>query len=166
MDNLTVRNVDKWKTSETPFFSAQSNVKLSDYIKTSDLSNDDLDFMTNNKMPNELVEKYKQIGPNAEMICNYEHINFIFMSLSQIIKYDQFPNFYYIGFYYIEMGHLRMLGVSKKTGELFWKFDGGSNGYERKDEHIKNLTFDPHTNDTEIFTFDKFEQSISQFSMF
>jgi hypothetical protein len=58
---------------------------------------------------------------------------FTLMSLKRIYDdKDTYKGFIDIGIQYRGMGHVFVLAVDKKTGMLFIRPDGGSNGYERE----------------------------------
>lgn len=58
---------------------------------------------------------------------------FTLMSLKRIYEdKDAYKGFIDIGIQYRGMGHVLVLSVDKKSGMLFIRPDGGSNGYERE----------------------------------
>lgn len=86
-------------------------------------------------LPKELVNLYRQIGnPNVE----YYLEKWTIMSLTNVIKrydimrrYDQ-TRVIDFAFSYTGMGHIIVVAIDPYDGKIFYRHDGGGNGYERK----------------------------------
>ena len=76
-----------------------------------------------------------------------------FVKLNSILEnIDDYDYFYDVAVCYLGMGHISVLAISKKTGKLFIRYDGGANGYERMDyyESYQHMDIDTIKNHKEL----------------
>ena len=94
--------------------------------------------------------------------------NWSLMSLDAIIerynicKKDNI-NIYDIGFTYKGMGHVKVAFYDPKLEKIFYRIDGGANGYDRIDNYNKLKTYSSETNNNPGLTFQDFLNEIQEF---
>ncbi len=149
------------------FYQDKSNriKNILDILNTSKISNDDYDstnqpfflgdsdkqnFILNynhkniDKLPSGLnrniINIYTILGsPEKEIYLN----NWTIMSLNKCLEIYQLYcnnnqyNVFDIGYTYMGMGHIKMISCDLNTHLLFYRYDGGSNGYDREDNFQK-----------------------------
>lgn len=126
-------NISDDKSIDSPFFNAPAtNIELNDLYLKSNLKTEYVEFMNKCDFPLKLKLLYLILGNENEEL----HYNsFIFMDIKSIKeRYDTYNNIFDIGFIYRGMGHIMVLSMLKCKGknQLFFRFDGGSNGFERE----------------------------------
>lgn len=126
-------NISDDKSIDSPFFNAPAtNIELNDLYLKSNLKTEYVEFMNKCDFPLKLKLLYLILGNENEEL----HYNsFIFMDIKSIKeRYDTYKNIFDIGFIYRGMGHIMVLSMLKCKGknQLFFRLDGGSNGFERE----------------------------------
>lgn len=126
-------NISDDKSIDSPFFNAPAtNIELNDLFSKTNLKTEYVEFMNKSEFPLKLKLLYLILGNENEEL----HYNsFIFMDIKSIKeRYDNYNNLFDIGFIYRGMGHIMVLSMikCKADKQLFFRFDGGSNGYERE----------------------------------
>jgi hypothetical protein len=103
--------------------------KEEDYIckleqKHKEFLNDD-----SNNIPPFLKIMFELLGdPDLRIYCG----NFTFYSLNEIIdNFNEIPNIIDIGNQYSGMGHFTALTINRLNKKLFFRREGGSNGYDQ-----------------------------------
>lgn len=129
LDNCSSIN-NLYSSEEHPFFYSKGETSIEDQLKeNTKLNNTYLDFMDKNNFNLKLKFLYLIINnENSEI----QFKDFCFTKLKDMV--DSSENYKYfidIGFKYYGMGHVMVLSLIKETGELIFRTDGGSNGYER-----------------------------------
>jgi hypothetical protein len=149
------------KSINSPFFNAPAtNIELNDLYSKSNLKTEYVEFMNKSEFPVKLKLLYLILGNENEEL----HYNsFIFMDIKTIKeRYDIYNNLFDIGFIYRGMGHIMVLSMikCKADNQLFFRFDGGSNGFEReinynyfKDVEISNIEQSKYINFDTIYEF-------------
>ena len=67
-----------------------------------------------------------------------------FLKLKEIEnRFENYNNFFDIGVIYAGMGHVIVLSFVPSIKKLFFRYDGGSNGYEREDNYNYYHNYDP-----------------------
>ena len=67
-----------------------------------------------------------------------------FLKLKEIEnRFENYNNFFDIGVIYARMGHVIVLSFVPSVKKLFFRYDGGSNGYEREDNYNYYHNYDP-----------------------
>lgn len=124
----SVNNTDS--STDSPFYNIVGNRTIQDelYTQKVNLEKQYVEFMNNHNFDTKLKLIYL-VTNNKDSEIQFNGFNFF--KLTKIIN-DQYiyKNFIDIGVHYQGMGHVIMLSVVKNTGELFFREDGGSNGYE------------------------------------
>ena len=100
---------------------------------------------------------YKIIGdPLTEVYVK----DWTFMSVNQTLQvYNERCNngqclVFDVGYMYVGMGHIKVLSCDLKTGQLFFRIDGGGDGHAR--EYHRNLVMKYNSKDYEFMNFDEF----------
>ena len=97
------------------------NLNLIDKFKSLKLPKNIEDFFINNN------------AYNSEIYLN----NYTFLSINKILELyefynnDNIKNIIDLGFIYIGMGHIDVIYYNSKFNKIFFRNDGGSNGYDR-----------------------------------
>ena len=98
---------------------------------------------------------YKIIGdPKKEVYLG----QWIIMPLKRALEQYEFyktkgqEHIFDIAYEYAGMGHIKMLSCDLKTHQLFYRYDGGSNGYEREYNQKKLLQMNPSLEPQHYFT--------------
>ena len=98
---------------------------------------------------------YKIIGdPGKEVYLG----QWIIMPLKKSIQQYEFyktkgqEHIFDFAYEYAGMGHINVLSCNLKTHMLFYRTDGGSNGYEREYNQKKTLTMNPSLEQQHYFT--------------
>lgn len=129
---------DNYSSSKQPFF-MQNN------IYNFNISNESINDTYIKKLPNSLNNNIKLIykilnNPNKEIYLN----EWTIMNLNDAIKiYEKYckdgqKNIFDIGYKYEGMGHITVISCDLNNHLLFYRPDGGSNGYDRE-LNYKNL---------------------------
>ena len=58
-------------------------------------------------------------------------------------RFENYKNFFDIGVIYAGMGHVIVLSFVKDECKLFFRYDGGANGYEREDNYNYYHNYNP-----------------------
>lgn len=159
----------KSKTSDDNYNSTDQAFFLRDPNQTNfniGFNNQDLD-----KLPSGLNRNIKSIysilgSPSKEIYVG----NWTIMSLKKSLEiYNSYCNngqfnVFDIGYRYLGMGHIELISCDLTTHLLFYRRDGGSNGYDR-DNNFKKLIKDGSSNHKQFifsewfFNLDKLENS-------
>lgn len=142
---------------QTPFFEALNDREFTkDDINTN--IKECIDIINNNKIILDINEKLKLPNTLIYMYCLLDSLHreityktFVFMSFSEIKeRYDMYiknnqKKICDIAFTYIGMGHIIIIAYDILNNKFFFRYDGGSNNFDRDTnwEFIKN--FDPLT---------------------
>ena len=128
-------NKDESSFNSYSFFNQGSHNILEELNNNTKLDNKYLEFMSRNTFPLKIKFMYLCIGnENSEIQLG----QFVLIKLNEIIeKYKNYTYFFDIGIKYYGMGHVMLLSMVKNTGELFFRTDGGSNGYDREFKFLK-----------------------------
>ena len=136
--------LEKYKTKSIIFRGNEYNLKeyLSVISKFTDqrVRKEYDDMITELNLPKELEIIYKLLGhPDARIDFYHNKYPLIsFVEVSRIHKYiNEYDNFINNADIYIGMGHFIAVAYTKVDKKLFFRRDGGSNGYERED-YYKN----------------------------
>ncbi len=104
---------------------------------------------------NSIQLMYKIIGePEKEVYLG----SWTIMSLKKAIKQYEFykskgqEHIFDIAYEYAGMGHIKMISCDLKTHKLFYRYDGGSNGYEREYNQKNLLQMNPSLEPQYYFT--------------
>lgn len=133
-------SVNNHQSTDEPFFSQDSNKVL---FQCGDKELPEMPINLNISV--QLL--YKVIGdPDKEIYYK----GWTIMKLSQCLRlYQSYvqegqENVFDIGFQYVGLGHIRVLSCDLSTHQLFYRYDGGSNGYEREDNHKQMIDNGPN----------------------
>ena len=97
---------------------------------------------------------YNMIDPDREIYLG----EWTIMSLNQVLKiYKDYcsegqKNVFDIAYRYMGMGHIEVLSCNLYNHLLFYHPDGGSNGYDRMDNHKKIIKFNYKDYEYMVFT--------------
>ena len=150
-ENNARKGVEDHQTASVPFFqqSFSDNLVATDLEQVNIILDDIKNKIAqrgNMKMPEEFEEICKLIG-NVDVECNFKC--WIFMSLKQIQKrldlYLKEGQKFIVDFAmrYIGMGHILIVAFDPRDGKIFYRVDGGSNGWERQGNWETVLALDP-----------------------
>ena len=128
--------------TQKPFF---TNNCINNFIEnTTELDSQHILFFNKFPFDKTIKQIYLNVGNNREIDLN----KFTFMALDEIIKrQNNYQNFIDLGIYYLGMGHVKVLSMSKQNGKFFFRNDGGSNGYERESNYNLYKNYQPKINE-------------------
>lgn len=141
LDVLNKSNIsnEKYNSNDKPFFNNDSN-KTTFKIEFNNKNIDKLPSSLNRN----IINIYNILGnPDKEIYLN----DWTIMSLNKVLEiYKSYcdkgqSNVFDIGYTYLGMGYIKVISCDLNTHLLFYRTDGGSNGYDREynfNELIKN----------------------------
>ena len=140
--NISTSN---WESNNAPSMIQSTSTEI---IKDETIEKK-LDLLT---LPNEIKNFYKEIGTTMQEIYICE---WTFFSIENIIKMcDNHKknniNTIDIAFKYKGMGHVKVAFYDPRYKSIFYRNDGGSNGYEREHNYINLKNFNNSTNSTNL----------------
>ena len=137
--NYSYENYD---STMAPFFRPAINSDIS-YVNCISLLDDNIDKINDLKclgLPKNINDFFiNHQAFNKEIYVN----NYTFISITKILdlykyyKNDNIDNIIDIGFIYEGMGWIKVIYYNTKFNKLFFRIDGGSNGYDRLDNYNK-----------------------------
>lgn len=151
---------DNHNSTSVPFFARSQNIE--DFI------------INNNKINNNIPERlnrnikliYELLGDNEKEIYIGD---WTLMSINEAVKiYENYcshgqKNIFDIGYRYIGMGHIEVISCDLNSHLLFYRPDGGSNGWDR--EANFNKVINKGSKDYEQFYFSKwFYNALNKYS--
>ena len=111
-------------------------------------------------LPNEIKDFYKEIGTTLQEIYINEWTFFSIQNIIKMVEDYKKDNIETIDFAYkyLGMGHVKVAFYDTRYQTIFYRNDGGSNGYDRQDnfEKLKNFNNTNSLNKYNGITFDTF----------
>ena len=143
--NISYSN-EYYDSTMAPFFRQAPNNDINNSISI--IENNNIDIINNFKML-DLDKSIIDFFIDHEASNKEIYINQItFFSIKKILdlyeyyKNDNLNNIIDIGFIYLGMGWIKVIYYNSKFNKLFFRMDGGSNGYDRLENYnkMKNLS--------------------------
>lgn len=130
----------------SPFYNNRSEAQITtlqeEINASSKLNNKSVEFINKHHFPLELKFIYLIINNEKSEIQLNKGFNFL--KLEEIIENkDKYEHFIDIGIKYWGMGHILVLSLTKNTGELFFRTDGGSSGWDTGLNFSYYVSFNP-----------------------
>ena len=140
--NIINYSYENYDSTMAPFFRQSINNDLSENNSTSIIDNN-INIMDEFKMLR-LPINLNDFFINHQAFNKEIYINeYTFLSIKKILdlvksyKNDNIDNIIDIGFIYEGMGWIKVIYYNTKFNKLFFRIDGGSNGYDRLDNYNK-----------------------------
>ena len=104
-------------------------------------------------LPNEIKDFYKEIGTTLQEIYIKEWTFFSIQNIIKMIENYKKDNIETIDFAYkyLGMGHVKVAFYDTRYQTIFYRNDGGSNGYDRNDNYNNLVNFN-NTNSLNKYT--------------
>ena len=166
--NLTYNNNDyyyklstcQWSSNDMP---AMIQSTTGEIIKDIEIENK-LNLIY---LPNEIKNFYKKIGTTMQEIYIKEWTFFSIENIIKMVENYKKNNIETIDFAYkyLGMGHVKVAFYDTRYKTIFYRNDGGSNGYDRNNNYINLKNFNNSNNSSNVnkyigITFDTFLEEI------
>ena len=141
MVNNIEYSYENYDSTLAPFFRKNINNNINEHNSENVLNIENLNLINDFKLLNVPKDIEDFLINNNAYRCEIYINNYTFLSIKKILelydfyKKDNITNIVDLAYIYMGMGWIKVIYYNSKFNKLFFREDGGSNNYDRKDNY-------------------------------